>query len=84
VQLQNADPQSQMGVFSILGAVVTRGGLPIRPEEQQPAITPRRPMIRIDARKLAELLRGNHLKPVYHGEAACSELPTNRQRSDVS
>ena len=23
---------------------------------------------RIDARKLAELLRGNHLKPVYHGE----------------
>jgi len=22
----------------------------------------------IDARKLAELLRGNHLKPVYHGE----------------
>jgi hypothetical protein len=39
---------------------------------------------RIDARKLAELLRGNHLKPVYHGETACSELPTNRQRSDVS
>jgi transposase len=25
-------------------------------------------VIRIDARKLAELLRGNHLKPVYHGE----------------
>jgi hypothetical protein len=23
---------------------------------------------RIDARKLADLLRGNHLKPVYHGE----------------
>ena len=23
---------------------------------------------RIDSRKLAELLRGNHLKPVYHGE----------------
>src|SRR3981081_3909430 len=23
---------------------------------------------RMDARKLAELLRGNHLKPVYHGE----------------
>src|SRR5258708_20941071 len=23
---------------------------------------------RIDARKLAELLRGNHLKPVYHGD----------------
>ncbi len=23
---------------------------------------------RIDVRKLAELLRGNHLKPVYHGE----------------
>src|SRR6266853_5679418 len=23
---------------------------------------------RIDAHKLAELLRGNHLKPVYHGE----------------
>ena len=23
---------------------------------------------RIDARKLAELLRGNQLKPVYHGE----------------
>src|SRR5246127_5759 len=25
---------------------------------------------RIDARKLADLLRGNHLKPVYHGEAS--------------
>ena len=25
---------------------------------------------RIDARKLAELLRGNQLKPVYHGETA--------------
>jgi len=23
---------------------------------------------RIDARKLADLLRGNYLKPVYHGE----------------
>ena len=23
---------------------------------------------RIDARKLADLLRGNHLKPVYHGD----------------
>src|SRR6201988_95951 len=23
---------------------------------------------RIDARKLAELLRGNHLSPIYHGE----------------
>jgi hypothetical protein len=25
---------------------------------------------RIDARKLAELLRGNHLSPIYHGEKA--------------
>jgi hypothetical protein len=29
---------------------------------------------RIDARKLAELLRGNHLKPVYHGEASLRTL----------
>jgi transposase len=29
---------------------------------------------RIDARKLAELLRGNHLKPVYHGEHGLRKL----------
>jgi transposase len=29
---------------------------------------------RIDARKLAELLRGNHLKPVYHGETSVGTL----------
>src|SRR6478735_7398433 len=29
---------------------------------------------RIDARKLAELLRGNQLKPVYHGEAGVRML----------
>jgi transposase len=29
---------------------------------------------RIDARKLAELLRGNHLKPVYHGETSVRTL----------
>src|SRR5258708_19148215 len=28
----------------------------------------------IDARKLAELLRGNHLKPVYHGEQGLRTL----------
>src|SRR5260370_27914955 len=29
---------------------------------------------RIDARKLADLLRGNHLKPVYHGEQGLRTL----------
>src|SRR6266849_8700013 len=29
---------------------------------------------RIDARKLAELLRGNHLKTVYHGESGVRTL----------
>jgi transposase len=29
---------------------------------------------RVDARKLAELLRGNHLKPVYHGETSVRTL----------
>ena|SRR5215469_5049504 len=29
---------------------------------------------RIDARKLAELLRGNHLKPVYHGDQGLRTL----------
>jgi transposase len=29
---------------------------------------------RIDARKLADLLRGNHLKPVYHGEQGVRTL----------
>src|SRR3979411_643334 len=29
---------------------------------------------RIDARKLAELLRGNQLKPVYHGETSVRML----------
>jgi hypothetical protein len=29
---------------------------------------------RIDARKLAELLRGNHLQPVYHGETGVRTL----------
>ena len=29
---------------------------------------------RIDARKLAELLRGNHLQPVYHGETSLRML----------
>ena len=29
---------------------------------------------RIDARKLAELLRGNHLKPVYHGDGGLRTL----------
>jgi Transposase len=29
---------------------------------------------RIDARKLVELLRGNHLKPVYHGETGVRML----------
>ncbi len=29
---------------------------------------------RIDARKLAELLRGNHLKSVYHGETGVRML----------
>jgi transposase len=29
---------------------------------------------RIDARKLAELLRGNHLQPVYHGETSVRTL----------
>jgi len=29
---------------------------------------------RIDARKLADLLRGNHLKPVYHGETGVRML----------
>ena len=46
---------------------------------------------RIDARKLAELLRGNHLKPVYHGENgvrtfACCEPGhgiVNRRRSEL-
>ena len=43
---------------------------------------------RIDARKLAELLRGNQLKPVYHGETGradaartVAELSDHRQRS---
>ena len=31
---------------------------------------------RIDARKLAELLRGQQLKPVYHGEHADGEPQT--------
>ena len=41
----------------------------------------------IDARKLAELLRGNQLKPVYHGErrahaaGVVAELSGHRQRS---
>jgi len=41
---------------------------------------------RIDARKLAQLLRGNQLKPVYHGETGVrmlrdiSELSDHRQR----
>ena len=42
---------------------------------------------RIDARKLAELLRGNQLKPVYHGETgvrhaarAVAQLSDDRQR----
>jgi hypothetical protein len=42
---------------------------------------------RIDARKLAELLRLDHLKPVYHGETGVRmlrELPDPRQRSDAS
>src|SRR5271165_3108459 len=29
---------------------------------------------KIDARKLADLLRGNHLKPVYHGEQGLRTL----------
>jgi transposase len=29
---------------------------------------------RIDARKLAELLRGNHLSPIYHGESGVRTL----------
>jgi hypothetical protein len=37
---------------------------------------------RIDARKLAELLRGNQLKPVYHGETGCS--PCTRNPEDHS
>jgi transposase len=43
---------------------------------------------RIDARKLAELLRGSQLKPVYHGESGVrmlrefvAELSSHRQRS---
>src|SRR5216684_4433801 len=45
---------------------------------------------RIDARKLAELLRLDNLKPVYHGETgvrmlrAGPELPDLGQRSDAS
>ena len=46
---------------------------------------------RIDARKLAELLRGNHLKSVYHGasgvrtlrELACSYLTTTKDQTRV-
>ena len=36
---------------------------------------------RIDARKLAELLRGNHLKPVYHGETGVRMLLRELARS---
>src|SRR5437667_4476886 len=46
---------------------------------------------RIDARKLAELLRLDNLKPVYHGETGVRnaartrpELPDHRQRFDAS
>ena len=46
---------------------------------------------RIDARKLAELLRGNQLKPVYHGETGrahvagtIAELSDHRQGSVAS
>jgi len=38
---------------------------------------------RIDARKLADLLRGNHLKPVYHGETGVRTL-RERARSYLS
>lgn len=33
---------------------------------------------RIDARKLAELLRTHQLKPVYHWQPGCYLMPTNR------
>ena len=38
---------------------------------------------RIDARKLADLLRGNHLKPVYHGDMGVQRylMLTNRSWS---
>ena len=41
---------------------------------------------RIDARKLAELLRGNQVKPVYHGEAGVRmlrELISERLRGQL-
>jgi transposase len=44
---------------------------------------------RIDARKLAELLRGNYLSPIYHGEngvrteRARPQLSDDHQRSDA-
>jgi hypothetical protein len=37
---------------------------------------------RIDARKLAELLRGNHLKPVYHGAGLAHIERTSTQLSE--
>jgi hypothetical protein len=37
---------------------------------------------RIDARKLAELLRGNHLKSVYHGETGVRSARTGTQLSN--
>ena len=39
---------------------------------------------RIDARKLAELLRGNQLKPVYHGETGVRMLRELSRRSGDS
>jgi hypothetical protein len=36
---------------------------------------------RIEARKLAELLRGNHLKPVYHGEHSLRTLKELARRN---
>ena len=38
---------------------------------------------RIDARKVAELLRGNHLKPVYHGETGCGRCRASPQLPDI-
>ena len=38
---------------------------------------------RIDARKLAELLRGNQLKPVYHGETGVRMLRESSRKSVI-
>jgi transposase len=47
---------------------------PVRPQGAETGLSGGNKSDRIDARKLADLLRGNHLKPVYHGETGVRTL----------